>query len=126
MGLSRLAIFLVYVWFGALKVFYVSPANPLVDSLLQKTLPFITFDQFIFWLGVVEMVIGLLFLIPRLTRLAGIVLGLHMVTTLMPLVLLPQMAWQAPWVPTLEGQYMIKNILIIAAAVSVWAAYRKR
>ncbi len=117
--LARLALFVVYFWFGLLKLVAESPANPLIDALLQRTLPFITFNQFIVLFGVYEMIIGIAFLIPRLERLAILLLIPHMIMTFMPLILLPQIAWQAPFVPTLEGQYIIKNLLIIALAFSI-------
>ena len=114
---GRLALFVVYFWFGLLKVVTVSPANPLVEALLTKTLPFVSFDQFIVGFGILEMVIGVLFLFPRLTKLAVTMLLLHMATTVLPLFLLPEVAWQRWFVPTLEGQYMIKNLVIIALAL---------
>jgi uncharacterized membrane protein YkgB len=119
--LARLALFTVFFWFGALKVFATSPANPLVAALLEKTLPFITFDQFIVALGIYEMLIGASFLFPGRERLSVALLMPHMVMTMMPLVLLPQVAWSGWFVPTLEGQYMIKNLLIIALALSLAA-----
>lgn len=118
---ARFAIFVVFFWFGLLKVIGESPANPLVSSLLEKTLPFITFDQFILLFGLFEMLIGVVFLIPRLERLAIFLLMAHMVTTVMPLFLLPTVAWQKAWVPTLEGQYIIKNLAIIGLAISIAA-----
>ncbi len=122
--LVRLALFVVYFWFGILKVLYESPANPLVEKLLQKTLPFITFDVFIVLLGCFEILIGILFIIPRAERVVLPLLAVHMITTLMPLILLPSVTWVSPFVPTLEGQYIIKNILIIALAISI-AAHMK-
>lgn len=116
---SRFAIFIVYFWFGALKVFAESPANPLVAGLLAKTLPGVPFATFIVLLGIFEMIIGITFLFPRFDRLAIFLLCIHLVMVLIPLILLPQVAWQGFLVPTLEGQYMIKNILIIAIAISV-------
>lgn len=116
---SRIALFIVYFWFGILKVFGLSPAGPLVGELLQKTIPFLTPDQFIFWFGLFEMAIGVLFLIPKLSRLVIFVLVIHLITTAGPLVLLPQITWQAWFVPTLEGQYIIKNLLIIATAMGI-------
>ena len=65
------------------------------------------------------MVIGVLFLVRGLERLAIFFLALHLVTTALPLIFLPQIAWQSFLVPTLEGQYIIKNILIVALAVVV-------
>ncbi|MDQ3244918.1 MAG: hypothetical protein M3P22_01025 [bacterium] len=118
---SRFAIFIVYFWFGALKVFAESPANPLVDALLKQTLPGVTFAQFIVFFGVFEMLIGILFLLPRFTRLVMFLLLIHLTTTLMPLFVLPSATWQGFLVPTLEGQYIIKNILIISAAMGIFA-----
>lgn len=118
---ARIAIFIVFFWFGALKVFDLSPANPLVADLLQKTLPFITFDEFIVMFGIYEMIIGLAFLIPKFERFAIIILFPHMIMTALPLFLLGEMAWQKAFVPTLEGQYIIKNLAIIALAFGIGA-----
>jgi len=114
-----MALFVVFFWFGILKVFGMSPANPLVAGLLNRTLPFIDFDQFIVLFGLFEMVIGILCLIPRLVRISMLLLGVHMVTTMGPLVLLPGVVWTQAFVPTLEGQYIIKNLAIIAVAISI-------
>lgn len=120
--LNRLALFVVYGWFGVLKIVAISPANPLVASLLEKTMPFLTFSQFIIGFGIFEVLIGFLFLIPRWEKVGLILLVIHLGTTIMPLFLLPAIAWQAPFVPTLEGQYIIKNILIVACAWGVAAS----
>lgn len=117
--LSRTAIFIIYFWFGSLKLIDSSPANPLVESLLNKTLPYISFDQFIIFLGAVEMAIGILFLIPKLEKAAITIFSLHTITTLMPLFLLPTVAWKSFLIPALEGQYMIKNLITIALAVNI-------
>ena len=115
--LARIALFVVYFWFGILKLLDLSPANPLVMDLQQKTLPFMSFQTFIVLFSLFEMLIGVLFLIPKATRAAFILFVLHMGMTLMPLLLLPQIAWQGPFVPTLEGQYMIKNLILISLVV---------
>lgn len=120
-GVARFALFTVYFWFGLLKVLGLSPAGPLVAALLQKTIPFLTPEQFIFYFGWLEMAIGLLFLIPQLSRAVILILALHLITTAGPLVLLPQITWQSWFVPTLEGQYIIKNLLIIATAMGITA-----
>lgn len=117
--LARLSIFAIYFWFGFLKLIDSSPANPLVESLLNKTLPYVSFNQFIIFLGIWEMVIGVIFLIPKLEKAAITILALHMITTFMPLILLPTMAWKSFLIPTLEGQYMIKNLITIALAVNI-------
>ena len=119
--LARVAMLVVYFWFGILKLFGLSPANPMVRSLQAKTLPFLSFDQFIILFALFEMLIGILFIIPKATRLAMGLFAAHMVTTTMPLLLLPQMTWQSVFVPTMEGQYIIKNIVLIALVTSLGA-----
>lgn len=116
---ARIAIFIVYFWFGALKLFGQSPANPLVENLLKHTLPFIGFHEFIIMFALFEMLIGIVFLIPGLERLAAILLVAHLFTTFLPLMLLPAVTWQGFFTPTLEGQYIIKNVLIVASALVV-------
>jgi uncharacterized membrane protein YkgB len=116
---ARISLFIIFFWFGILKIVAESPANPLVESLLERTLPFITFNQFIGWFGGYEMLIGIVFLVPRWTRLAVVLLIPHMITTFLPLVALPAVTWNGFMVPTLEGQYIIKNLIIIALALSV-------
>ncbi len=123
--LSRFAIFLVYFWFGILKVLGHSPAGPLVTELMRKTLPsFITPEFFLTGFGYFEMLIGLVFLIPGFERLAIALLLPHMVTTALPLILLPAATWSAFLVPTLEGQYIIKNMVIIALASGIGSQLR--
>jgi uncharacterized membrane protein YkgB len=119
--MGRAAIFVVFFWFGLLKVIDASPANPLVANLLEKTMPFITFNAFIVLFGVFEMMIGILFLIPKAERVAILFLAIHMITTVLPLILLPSIAWSGFLIPTLEGQYIIKNLAIMALAAGVAA-----
>jgi uncharacterized membrane protein YphA (DoxX/SURF4 family) len=123
--LARLAMVVVYFWFGILKLFGLSPANPMVQSLQTKTLPFLSFDQFIVLFALFEMLIGILFLIPKATRLVMVMFLAHMVMTTMPLLLLPQMTWQSALVPTMEGQYIIKNVVLIALVANLVASLRR-
>lgn len=117
--LARAAIFVVYFWFGALKLAGVSPAGPLVRELFQQTISFMPFTAFYTFFSLFEMAIGLIFLVRGWERPAILLLAVHLITTVMPLVLLPPITWQGFLAPTLEGQYIIKNILIVAAAVIV-------
>ena len=117
--LARTAIFLVYFWFGALKLAGVSPAEPIVRELFQQTIPFASFTAFYTFFSLFEIAIGIIFLVRGWERLAIVLLGIHLATTAMPLLLLPAITWQGFLTPTLEGQYIIKNILIAAAAVVI-------
>lgn len=117
--LARVGLFIVFGWFGILKIFNYSPASPLVQKLFEHTISFMPFSTFLILFGVLEFIIGVLFLIRGMERAAFLLLILHMVTTFMPLFLLPSVTWSSWFVPTLEGQYIIKNIVIIATAMGI-------
>ncbi|KND48449.1 MAG: hypothetical protein AB200_01825 [Parcubacteria bacterium C7867-005] len=119
--MARFALFLVFFWFGFLKIIDTSPAGPMVVSLLDRTMPFIAPDTFMVFFGIFEVIIGITFIIPKLERLAIALLVPHLISTVLPLFLLQSMTWTSMFVPTLEGQYIIKNILIIAVAISLAA-----
>ena len=116
---ARFALFIVFAWFGALKVFGLSPATPLVEALHSQLIPFIPFDQFYMAFGVYEVVIGLTFIIKGFERAAIALLFPHMISTALPLVFTPDMVWQGWFVPTLEGQYIIKNTVLVSAAIGI-------
>ncbi len=118
---GRFAIFVVFFWFGILKIIGTSPANPLVASLLEKTLPFMSWDVFIVLFAIYEMIIGISFLIPRFERVALALLIPHMIMTALPLFMLTSITWQGFMTPTLEGQYIIKNLVIISLAMGIAA-----
>lgn len=116
---ARTAIFLIYFWFGFLKLIGVSPATPLVQALFEQTINFLPFHVFYFLFSLFETAIGILFLVRGLERLAIFLLGVHIILTILPFFFLPHLAWQGFLVPTLEGQYIIKNILIVAIAITI-------
>jgi hypothetical protein len=101
-----------------------SPASPMVKALFGQTIAnytdTITFSQFVIIFGIFEMLIGLLFLLPRFEKFAFGLLLLHLITTAMPLLLLSGMVWSKQWVPTMEGQYIIKNILLLSLGINVF------
>lgn len=118
---ARFGLFVVFFWFGALKVLGLSPASGLVQALFEQTIPFMHFSTFIVLFGLFECLIGILFLIRGLERIVIPLLFIHMITTFMPLFILPTETWSGFLVPTLEGQYIIKNLVIIAAAIGIAA-----
>lgn len=116
----HIAIAAIYIWFGWLKVVGLSPASPLVEALHNSTIVSgIDFTNFMIYFGLFEVIIGILFLIRGTERVVIPLLLIHMVTTIMPLFILPHIVWQSAFVPTLEGQYIIKNLVIIAAAMAI-------
>ncbi len=118
---ARFGIFVVFFWFGLLKVLGLSPAGPLVEALFDRTIHFMAFADFYIAFGIFEMLIGVLFLIRGLERVVLPLLLVHMITTFGPLVFLPEASWQRFMVPTLAGQYIIKNLVIVAAAMGIAA-----
>ena len=124
--LGRITIFVIYFWFGFLKILGLSPAGPLVEELLNKTLPFVAFSDFILLFGVYETIIGLVFLFPKLDRVSIWLFFAHMVMAALPLFVLPGATWQQFLVPTLEGQYIIKNLGLVAIVFGIIASLKRR
>ena len=124
--LVRVPMFIIFFWFGILKVFLVSHAQDfLIDTVFWMT--FLSAEKLTIVIGVWEMLIGIFFLSKRTTLLAMVLLFLQMSGTFMPLVILPNVTFQNsnPFLPTLEGQYIIKNIIIITAALIIGRKYLK-
>jgi uncharacterized membrane protein YkgB len=117
--IARIAIFIVFFYFGLLKLVGESPASPIALALTGKTVGAEHFDALFYVLALFECLIGLLFLIPKATRVVIPLLILHIVIVSSPLLLVPELAWSKAFVPTLEGQYIIKNVAIIALAIGV-------
>lgn len=118
---ARLSLFVVFFWFGLLKLLGLSPAGALIEHLYAETISFMDFGTFYALFALLECAIGILFLIPRAERLVLPLLLFHMATTFLPLIFLPEETWSAPLVPTLTGQYIIKNVVIIALALGLAA-----
>lgn len=116
---ARFGLFVIFFWFGLLKVLGLSPATPLVADLFSQTIHFMDFGTFIILFGLFECLIGIMFAIRGLERVVIPLLFVHMITTFMPLFLLPETTWSGFLVPTLEGQYIIKNLVVIAAAIGI-------
>lgn len=120
---ARVSIFIIYFWFGLLKLVGESPANTMVKSLFDQTmgkmLPMLDFGQFIIAFAIFEIIIGILFLTPRYEKLGLVLLVLHIIMTTLPLYLVREMVWAKPFVPTLEGQYIIKNLAVLALALCI-------
>jgi uncharacterized membrane protein YkgB len=120
--LSKVAFFVVFFWFGVLKMLELSPAEGVVHTLYQHTVPFIPWKMFIMAFGAYECLIGIVFLFPGKEKWALYMLIPHMITTFGPLVLVPNLTWKGFLVPNLIGQYIIKNVVIIALAIFISAS----
>lgn len=117
----RYAIAIVFIWFGVLKVFDVSPAGELVAA----TVYLVPSEVFVPVLGIWEVLIGVCFLVRRLLRLGILLLFIQLPGTFLPLVLLPSVTFDAaPVILTVEGQYIVKNLIIIGAALVIGGTLR--
>ncbi|MFZ2523655.1 MAG: hypothetical protein WAW92_04705 [Minisyncoccia bacterium] len=126
--LSRISLFVIYFWFGLLKVIGLSPASGLVEELFGKTLAHIPLiklispDFFVVSFGLFEVIIGILFILPGKEKWAVRLFFAHIITTSLPLFFLANSVWQKLLVPTLEGQYIIKNLALIACALNIMSS----
>lgn len=123
--LLRMALGIIFIWFGALKIVGVSPAEDMVRATVGW-MPLVTPATFVIVLGVWEVLIGVCLIVRPLMRLAILLLFLQMGGTFLPLVMLPDVTFtQPPLGLTIEGQYIIKNLLIIAAALVIGGTVRR-
>jgi uncharacterized membrane protein YkgB len=117
----RVSLALIFVWFGALKPLGMSPA----EELVERTVYWIDPDWFIPVLGWWEVAIGVCLLIRPLLRVGILLLFLQMSGTILPLFLLPSVCFTSvPFGLTLEGQYIVKNAVLIGAAIVVGGTVR--
>ena len=123
---SRLSIFLVYFWFGIIKVTGQSPASALVMELQKATLPFLDSNSFVVLLGIVEVLIGLMFLYKPITKVTFGISILHMCTTFLPLIFLQSLSWNGFLIPTLEAQYILKNFVLVALMMQIFVNYKRK
>jgi uncharacterized membrane protein YphA (DoxX/SURF4 family) len=124
----RVALGVVFVWFGLLKPLGLSPAEPLVLATVSW-MPVLDPHAWLAVIGWWEVAIGVTFLFQRTLRIAVALLFLQMVGAFMPLAILSDVTFQAgrvPFAPTMEGQYIVKNLVLIAAALVVGGTVRHR
>ncbi|WP_277543373.1 hypothetical protein [Haloarcula laminariae] len=112
----------VFIWFGGLKIIGGSPAAELVANTVYILDPAV----FVPILGVWEVLIGLCLLYRPLIRLWIFLLFLQMPGTFLPMVVLPDVVFATfPYQLTVEGQYIVKNLVIIGAALIVGGTVRE-
>jgi len=124
--LLRLSAGFIYFFFGVQKFFPdLSPAELLAEqSIMRLTGHLVDAETALWLLAVLECAIGLSFLFNVLTRWLFILFLVHQVSTFLPLLMFPEFTFKfAPFAPTLEGQYILKNLVSIAAGWTVmWPA----
>ena len=125
--LLRIAVGIVYLWFGVLKFF---PGASPAQDLATRTIDILTFGLMpaavsLPLLAAWECLIGVGMIAGKYMRVTILLLLLQMGGTITPMFFFPGETFiQFPYAPTLEGQYIIKNIVLISAALVVGATVR--
>lgn len=120
--LLRISLGLVFVLFGALK--FVPGLSP-AEGMATQTMARLTFGLMpdglsLIVVAVIETTIGFCLLTGRHLRLGLALLGMAMIGVLSPLVLFTGELFAGPYhAPTLEAQYVFKDIVLLAAGVVI-------
>lgn len=125
--LLRISLGIVFLWFGVLKFFPgVSPADQIATETISKlTFGLIQPNVSIIILAIWETSIGIGLLTGKYLRITLLLLFVQMIGTMTPLILFTTETFtRFPFVPTLEGQYIIKNLVLISAGLVVGATVR--
>lgn len=111
----RMGLGIIFFWFGMLKFF---PGLSPAEELVRNTIYFIDPDLFIPVLALWETIIGIGLITGRFMRTTLFLLFLQMPGTALPLIILPEQVWTIfPYGLTLEGQYIVKNLVLIGAGL---------
>lgn len=125
--LTRIALGIVFLWFGAIKL---GPGWSPATDLAGRTIELLTFGLVgpavgVPVLAVWESLIGIGLLTGKFLRLTLLLLFVQMPGTMMPLLLFPAETFHVfPYAPTLEGQYIVKNFVLVGAAIMIGATVR--
>lgn len=125
--LLRVSLGLVFFWFGVLKYFPgLSPAQALaLKTISLLTLGLIPSNLALLILATWECLIGLGLIFKKFMRATLLLLFLQMLGTITPLIFFPHETFlRIPYAPSLEGQYIIKNLVLISAALVIGATVR--
>ncbi len=125
--LLRISLGVVFFWFGVLKFFPdLSPAQDLAARTIETLTfgivpPSLSLPVLAAW----EVLIGLGLMTGKFMRATLLLLAVQMLGTITPLFLFPTETFtQFPYAPTLEGQYIIKNMVLVSAALVIGATVR--
>ena len=118
----RIGLGIVFLWFGALKLV---PGLSPAEELVRNTIYWVNPDWFLYVLAIWEVLIGLGLIFGKYMRITLLLLFLQMPGTALPLVLLPEVVWTVfPYGLTLEGQYIVKNLVLIGAGLVLGGTVR--
>ena len=116
----RFSIGFIFLWFGILKFFPgTSPAEEMVTGTIsQVTFGIFSGSQINIGLAIWETLIGIGLILGTFMRFTLLLLFLQLPGTFLPVFFFPEQVFELiPIIPTLKGQYIFKNIVLIAAAI---------
>jgi uncharacterized membrane protein YkgB len=125
--LLRISLGVVFLWFGVLKFFpSLSPAAIIAGRTVEKlTFGLIGANAGVMILAAWETAIGLGLVTGIALRATLALLFVQMLGTITPLFLFPGLMFtRVPYAPTMEGQYIIKNLVLVAAGIVIGATVR--
>ncbi len=125
--LLRISIGIVFLWFGALKYFEgMSPAQTIaIDTIDTLTFGIFAEQTILYGLATWEVLIGIGLLFNIFLRETLLLLYLQMIGTFTPIFIFPdQVFTQFPYGLTFEGQYIIKNLVVVSAGITLGATVR--
>lgn len=119
---ERVGLSVIFFWFGLLKILGHTSATSIIAKTVYLSSPKVMVPILGFW----EALIGVCFLFRRLVRAAIVLLMLRIVGSLLALIVKPEECWVVfPWIPTIQGQYLIKDIALFGAALVIGATARQ-
>ena len=119
----RASLGIVFVWFGALKVFDVTPVADLVASTVYWFDP----QWVVPMLGILEIVVGVGLLFRIALRFVLALFAVQMIGTFLVLAVLPEVSFDGgnPLLLTVEGEFVVKNLVLLSAGMVVGATVRR-
>jgi hypothetical protein len=120
-GAAQVGLAIIFLWFGILKLIGKSPVDDLIINLSNAIAPNLEGASFVIGIGILEVLIALTIIDRHLLRLSILFLVVHLVLVSLPLFILPEITWDGFLIPTLTGQYILKNILIATSGMVVLA-----
>lgn len=124
----RISIGIIFLWFGILKFFPgMSPAEDLAVNTISKITFGVIGDQIILYgLASLETLIGAGLIFNLFMRITLLLLFMQMAGTFLPILLFPKEVFTVfPFALTLEGQYIIKNLIIVSAGIVIGATVKR-
>ena len=120
----RVSLGVVFLWFGALKIFDITP----VADLVADTVYWVDPDWLVPALGVAEVIVGIGLLTKVALRAVLALFALQMAGTFLVLVILPEVAFQDGNIfkLTVEGEFVVKNLVLLSAGMVVGTQVRTR